>query len=274
MKFNQLTMAILSIFAVIIMIVPAIAVNEINQRTETNILSVEGLYNNGNVVLIDTPVYTDIENVFDCDYLGADSNNDTAFLNYASGMYDDNCYLGNYITYIGSGNYTIVPDYTDNPKIPQTIGLQFGIPLNITINDLLNADFTRININSDYTTYLYFRQGNDLNTHTWKSIITGDNESLFIPTLTVKSWLETANENTTVYLVIGKETINEFELEPVTISFKLESFELISAHASEFQDTTLYFLMIFALNIMFTIAFIFTTDTVDLFYDKNRKNKR
>ena len=272
MKFEKMTMAILSIFAVILMIIPAIAVNEINDRTTTNILAVEGLYNDGENILIGTPNCVEIQEVYDCDYLGGEANNDTAFINWVSGLGADNTFMGNYITYIGDGNYTLVPDYTDNPEVPQTTGLIFVIELNITTTELLNMDFLRLNIDTDYNSYIVFDNEFGVK-RTWQSIETSANETLFVPTLIVKSWLQ-QSVNSTVFLQLGEIGVNNFDSEPTTVPFKLESFELTSAHALEFQDTAVYFMTIFALNVMYTIAFIFATDTMDIFVDKNRKNKR
>lgn len=274
MNFNKLVMGILSILAIVIMIVPAIAVHQIDARTTNQIIAIEGLYNDGDNILIKAPNYTDIESTYNCDYLGGDSGNDTGFINYRSGIGNDNCYMGNYITYIGDGNYTIIPDYTDNPVIPQTEGLIFAIPLEVTILQLQNADFLRINIDAELTgSYLEFT--NDITgvKYIWESENTGVNESLFISSLIIDSWLS-KSLNSTVYLRIGESYTNEFELEPVSIPFKLEMFELTAADSLEIQSTTLYFLTILSLNLMFTFAFIFTTDTVDIFIDKNRKNKR
>lgn len=275
MKFEKLTVAILSIFAIILMIVPSIAVNEINQRTETNIISVEGLYTNGNDIEIGTIDKTEIETyISGSQEYGSDINNDSALIRHNSGSVLDEIYYGDYISYVGNGTYTIVPDYTDNPEVVQTYSTNIMIPLNITPQQIIDSDFIRLNVDFDCEYYLVFT--NDLTTtiYYWNGQETTNTTEIWIPTLTYKSHLQNSI-NSTIYLAIGGiQSTNGMPSEPTTITFGLESFQLTPADSFEVEDTTLFFLMIFGLNVMFTVAFVFATDTYDVFVDKNRKDKK
>ena len=276
MKQNQLTMTILSIVAIFIMIIPAFAVTQLEANTETNILLLEGSYIDGTDIMTSEPIDRDnADDIFDINIELSpwDANNDTLLMNELAGINDEG-YYGNYITYTGNGSYTMTPDYTDNPEhtgAPATVSRYLAIPLNITFGELLNVDFLRINC--DYDGGIYLRGAGTNYQYVWQSLNLPNNESIFILDLTRISWIN-ENPDNPVWLQIGSKDSDQIGIdEPATINFKIETFELTAADSLSMQDETLYFLVIFGMNIMFSIAFVFALEPFDILIDrKGNKN--
>lgn len=282
MKQNQLTMTILSIVAIIVMVIPAYAVVSLESQTEINVLAVQGDYVNGTIIEIADEIDRDnADDTFDIniEITPFDANNDTVFMHEVSGFNDEGFY-GNYITYIGNGSYTIIPDYTDNPEhtgSPATISRYLAIPLNITAQEIIDSDFIRMSIDYTYDVahYLTFFDGST--TYRIPGQQLANNDTIWIVSLSLVSKLQ-SNPDTIIYLQIGSDVLDQLgDDEPTTITYKMESFVLSPADAMSIQDETKYFLTIFAMDVLFTLAFVFALEPFDIKFDKpngNGKGKR
>lgn len=263
-----------SIIAILVMISPAVAVNEIDKNTEANILAVEGLYSDGIDLEIDGIDKADILASTGGIELGADANNDTGFAVYNSGAVLDTVYFGDYISYIGNGSYALVPDYTDNPEVPSTYAKNFWIPLNTTASDLINADFLRLNFDSDQNYWIVAKNDITSALFLWQATYTENDTALFIPYLNVKSNLGNCL-NSEIYLWIGGiQGTNGLDGEPVSFEFKLETFQLDAQDSLSIEDTSLYFLTIGIADVVLIVAFAFTTQQIDIKIDKDKPKKR
>ena len=268
---NQLKSLLLTILAILIMVAPAAAVHEIDKSTETHIIAVEGLYTDGTDINIGAVDQADILAMSNADELGADANNDSALITYNSGATPHEAYFGNYITYLGNGSYIITPDYTDNPETTFTYGQNLYIPLNLTTTEILNSDFLRLNYNSDQYYYIVFQNDLTDTIYKWYPTTTANDTKVFIPYLSVKSNLGDSTDSN-VYLWIGGNQGNTaLDGEPVSVEFKLELFELDAEHSTAIEDTSLYFLIVGIADIVLIVAFIFTTQWIDVKVDKSKK---
>ena len=270
---KELKSLLLAIVAIIIMVSPAIAINEIDKSTTANIMAFEGLYSDGVDILALGEVDKDAaEWFFDIEtVVGSDANNDSLLMNELTDANDKGFY-GNYITYTGNGTHIATIDYTNNPHqttTPNTIARYLAIPMDISGSELSQYDFIRIE--SSYDCEYYLVAEGDIYPYLFHSSEHTANQSIWINTLTSKSILND-NPDEPIWLQIGSKDLNQLgEDEPAIITFKLEAFNLEPVHQLSMETTTQYFLAIAIADVVMIVMFAFTTQWIDIKFDKSKK---
>ena len=277
---------VLAVLSILILIIPIAMAGYMQEKTISNVISVQGTYGIGDTF----GLYSGSQNMSELfseytpanaydQQIGFDANNDTIFYGYkSSGSINlrDGMYLGNYNTYIGAGEHTIAPVWADFPQITYDSLRQIYIPLNITTSELSEYDFIRIHTDMDKTNNadvrLYFEESNtgllQINP------LPIDNETdLFVLDVPYKNWLNWY-PNGTVYLVFTGTGDNFVETQ-TSFNWMVEGNILNPtdyAFGSEFTDTTIWMLIMTGLIGFYTFVLVFANPVIDIKID-NKKNR-
>lgn len=250
---------VMAISVIAILFIPAVAVYEIEARTETHILSVEGLYTNGTVFSTYEPVdKIQIANMFSAETVILDQDNNDSY--YAK---NNQIAYTNFVTYIGNGTYSVTPNYTIHH--PFVGNLEIAVPLNITTHELAEFDFIRLFSNDEHSwRYIVFNHAfNGWKEYLWFEEIRADTH-IMIMSLSIKNWLLSApNEN--VYVVYN--AINPTD---ITWNFKVIGFNLDTIHQFSWDDKQLYIVSLLIVAGIITPLAILSSKTIDLKLDKGK----
>lgn len=254
---------IMALLVIVILFVPAYVGYEIEQRTVTHIQSIEGLYENGTVISPVEPVdKTHVESLwFGETKTGADANNDSVYVKFQGVNY---VYYSNFVSYIGNDTYTVTPNYTIH-SLPATYR-QILIPLNITTHDMVEFDFIRLTTNSEHAWHdLIWNDGGDQ----WLLMDQIRNDTyMIINSVSTRGAFLTAPDGQ-MYL-----SFSGLDITDAVFNFKLEGFNLDEEHQFFWTDEHLYFGTIgIAFTVMLVCA-VFTTNFVDIKFDKGPGKKR
>ena len=230
---------ILSLTVIAILFIPAIAVYEIEARTETNVLAIEGLYTNGTVIYPYQPVnQIQIPTMFTGEsIILTQANNDSFYLKDKVGVGSPAYEIAytNFVTYIGNGTYSVTPNYSIHSEIPPANVFEIGVPLNITTHELAQFDFIRLYSNSEHT----FQE------LIYKSIFSGQHERLYfdavrnntyniVITLGIRTSLLSA-PNEKIYVLDS-----DLDKTDITWNFKVVGFNLDEIHQFTWDDNQFY----------------------------------
>lgn len=260
---KKLAGMIMALLVIIILFVPAYASYEIDQRTVTNILTVEGLYENGTVISTYEPVnQSHLESLYFGEIkTGAQANNDSIYLKNQGVNY---IHYTNFVTFIGNGTYSVTPNYTIHtaPFVYRSI----LIPLNLTTHQLAEFDFIRL-YSDDSHAWRYITYKALWNVEYLYLDEIRNNTYMIINSLGTKSQLLTAPD-TTIYLEY--QILNPAD---VSFNFKIQGFNLDDEHQFFWSDEHLYFGSIAVSLTVMGICALFTTNFVDIKIDREKKRR-
>lgn len=258
---------IMALMVIGVLFIPAFAVYEIEARTETNILSVQGLYTNGTGFTTIEPIdKTHVGLMYSGETITlSQPNNDSYLLSQIGWGVEDIAYL-NSVNYIGNGTYAVTPNYTVHTEPPTILNYQIGIPINLTTHDLAEYDFIRLYSNSQHgQAYLIYRTvfGGTIG---WACYFDVLETNVFIIPITLakrQSLLSSPNEN--VYLFY--DFVNPAD---VTWNFKIEGYVLDSIHQFTWDDNQLYLVSLLIVAGILTPCAIFSSKLIDIKFDKGK----
>lgn len=280
---------IFAVLSVLVLVIPISVAGYMEEKTTTNIIAVQGNYGIGetfglyddfaNNNLTDLVENWIPANAYD-QVLGWDDDNNTIFNgNTNAGTYSlrDGIYYGDYTTYIGAGEHTTTPTWSDLPQTTYTSYRQFFIPLNITCSDLAEYDFARIHsdivkTNGTETRIYYETTGYNLNQI--NPIVIDDETDLFTIGYDEKNILN-ANPNGSVYIsFIG---INDyFDESQISFDWMIEANVLETSDyvfGSEYTDTTIWVAIMIGMNAFYLFVVVFANPVIDIKIDNGKKNK-
>jgi len=254
---------VLAIMVIAILFIPAYASYEIEKRTVTNILTVEGLYENGTAFETLEPVnQAHFESMFWGEIkTGESPNNDSVYVKVQGLEY---VYYSNFVSYIGNGTYAVTPNYTIHTT-PFTLRW-IAVPMNVTTHQLAEYDFLRLTTDSKHAwndlVYRYFGAN-----YIYFDEIRNDT-FMIINSLGTKSQLLSAPDEPVYIFFTGIDDTD------VVFNFKFEGFNLNDEHQFYWQDEHLVFGSVgVSLSVMIMCA-LFTTNFIDVKFDKVKNGRR
>lgn len=269
---------ILAIFSVLILLVPIGLSDYIQGETIDNIIAVQGNYTDG----FECGLYsgnitntTDDIDQFDTT-IGFETNADTIFNGRKVGSPIFGTYYGNYISYVGNGTFTVIPDWDDMPESTWSINRYFFIPLNITTGDFANFDFIRISTNYDDSYVgefesIYYAFESDTSLHGMGYFAIDNQTNLIVPSYAEKqSFL--ANPNGTIFVGIAiyeEKTQTSFNLKVSAVKLD-DSDKLFSG---QYTDFTIWLVMVMGLDVFYLFVAVFSNPWIDVKWDKKDKQK-
>ena len=259
---------IMALLVVLVLFIPAITSWYIDDRHTTQILSVQGEYENGTILHPYEPVnQNQVFNMFIGEVkVGEMSNNDSYYLKHQGVDYIN---FTNFVSYIGNGNYTCTPNYTIHSVPFQW--REIGIPLNITNGDIAKFDFIRLTSNDEHTSkYLRFRtiySGGSLNT---AFLQTSNDTYISINSFQRKAQLNVL-PNEKIYLTWNGQTPTSIDDTDLTWQFKIEGYNLTETDAYFWSDEHLYITSMGIAFVILLVGFILTTDYIDIKFDTKRR---
>lgn len=255
---------IMALLVIAVLFVPAYASYEIEQRTVTHILEVEGLYENGTVFNAYEPVdQTHIEAFFTGEIkTGTHANNDSIYIKFQGVNYME---YTNFVSYIGNGTYAVTPNYTIH-GLPY-IYRQILIPLNITTHELAEFDFIRLNTNSE---------------HGWHEFLfrtTGGNQWVYLDKTRNDTYLTINTVGAKSQLLLSPDepiylSFSGLDQSDVTFNFKMQGFNLDEEHQFFWTSEHLYFGSVAVAFVVLLVCAVFTTNFVDIKFDKVKDGRR
>jgi hypothetical protein len=267
--------AIMSIFVIVLLFVPAYSTWYINDRWETQILTVEGLYENGTVFETYEPVdQTQIGRMWTDEEITADySNNDSYYMKiHDAGIKRNKIAFTNFVAYIGDGNYTVTPNYTIQTSPPVYRWRGIGVPINVTSHELAEFDFLRLQTNDEHTAkYLQFERSFGKQEVAFQEV--RNNTYMLIMTLGLKTNL-LSSPDVPVYLFWDGQTVTALDDTDVTWTFKFNAFVLDPEHQFFWENEHLYILSLIPVGILWTFGLLLSTDIIDLKWDTKKKKKK
>lgn len=251
---------IMALLVIVVLFVPAYASYEIEQRTMTNILAVEGLYENGTVINTYEPVnQAHVESLYFGEIkMGAEANNDSFYARTQGVNYIQ---YTNFVTYTGNGNYSVTPNYTYH-VLPYT-QLFIGVPLNITTHELAQYDFLRVTTDSLHGFHDIVYRTSFGENHLFLDKVR-NNTYMIINSLSTKSQLLSAPDEN-IYLIFAD--INKADL---TFMFRAEGFDLDEQDRFFWTDEHLWFGSVAVGFVIMLVSAIFTTNFVDIKFDRGK----
>lgn len=248
---------VLSLMVIAVLFIPALAVYEIEARTETRILAVEGLYINGTAFPTYEPVdKTQIKHMY---------SGETVILNQAN---NDSYYLGfpkdiaytNFLTYIGNNTNTVIPNYTI-----QSAPYEIVIPLNISTHELASYDFLRLYSTDEHTSkHLFYNQASDGVKGTLIFTEIRNNTYILILTLSTRTHLLSV-PNEKVYLAY-----RGLDILDISWNFKAAGFNLDAIHQFTWSDNQMYIVSLLIVAGIITPLAILSSKWIDLKLDKGK----
>lgn len=208
--------------------------------------------------------------------LGWESNNDTIFQGYESGGHDG-IYFANYNTYTGSGEHTIIVNWSDVPESTYESVRYLYIPLNITTSELAEFDFVRIHSDfnkSDGADIRLVYQYSDSGLFSIYPTVLDSETDIYVLTLAGKN-LMNAYPNGTVFLTFAGLD-DEFVETQTTWDWMIEANALESEDmifGSEFTDIAVFSIIVLCLDFLYIWIIVFANPVIDLKIDKGKKGK-
>lgn len=269
---------LVSIIAILVLFVPVVAVQQIEARTVTHVLTTEGLYVNGTEITT-TPITNATMEIVEDVYSGFDVNAsatyDTAMVFNGGGTNKD-IYYRDTTTYIGNGTYTVSLDYSDWPSYSASNSWVL-IPLDINLTELIEPDFIRIH--SDYTPVprLFVLASDGLGgVVSSYGFITGYEVSadnyVFVNTISSRSWMNNVNEDyplNQVFVAYQVNPLNPPTMTDFTVKVQTETFE--GADIITWNDETLYIMSIVLCDVLLIGSFLLASDPIDIIIDRKRR---
>lgn len=255
---------VMSLAVITILFIPAVAVYEIEGRTETHILAVEGLYANGTVFNPYEPVdKTQIASLYNIQTVNYNANNNDSY--YAKKLSTVGFHMAytNFVTYTGNGTYAITPNYTIQPLIPTAFWLEIGIPLNVTTHELAQFDFIRLYSNSEHGFIDLFYDSIGGGTHVYFTEIR-NNTYMLIMDLSLRTNLLSAPDKPVYILYTGIDKTD------VTFTQKVETYTLEGADVLTWDDKQLYIVALLIVGAILTPLAIFSSKVIDIKIDKGK----
>ena len=103
---SKLVGMIMALMTIGVLFIPALTINEVEQRTKDRVLTFGGEYLDGTIIHTRAINKTEVEALYSNEVIiGADPNNDSFI--YADDNWVKELYYGNWVTYIGNGSYKI-----------------------------------------------------------------------------------------------------------------------------------------------------------------------
>lgn len=257
---------ILSLMVIVVLFIPAIAVYEIEARTETNVLAVEGLYTNGTVITTYEPIdMIQVPKMYSGETITlTQANNDSYYIKDIVGFAFDIAYT-NFVSYVGNGTYNVAPNYTIHTDVPPANVFEIAIPLNITTHELAEFDFIRLYSNSE---------------HTWQELIfrtpfLGNHDRLYFDLVRNNTYIIVISLSTKTALLSAPDEMiyvldSDLDKTDVTWNFKVVGFNLDEIHQFSWSDNQLYIVSLLIVSAILTPLAILSSKVIDLKIDKGK----
>jgi hypothetical protein len=268
---TSIAQVILAIMVIAILFIPAYAGYEVERRTATHILEIQGLYQNGTDILAYEPIdETHLQSLFLGEIkIGSMSTPDSYYMKHQGVEYIN---FTNFVTYLGNGNYSVTPNYTIQSTPYQWRSI--GIPLNITASDFVSYDFIRLTTNDEHTAK-YIRAKSTFSggsrTTAWQQL--DNNTYILTSTLGLQNQLAGTYPNERIYIEWNGNTPTALDDTDANWIFKIEGFNLEPEHQLFWQDEHLVYGSIAVGLTVMIITLVFTTNYIDVKLDKSKRKR-
>lgn len=265
---NQANM-LMSLIVILVLLIPAYATYSIDENKQSQVMAVEGLYENGTIGLIVEPANETYIDRFCTSYNELDpaANNDSVLIGMnQSGSPRYVAQLQNALTYTGGGNYTVSVNWSAIPDAWISRGRALFIEFNITNSEIASYDWVKVyaELNTTVEVNLHTFPGTN---HYMTPVRAG--EWILPISLAEISDLQ-ANPNLHPALQLGSQWTEQFDDNP-TFTLRMEFFNFEEGNAPMFTDETLYIMSLILSDAIFVVAIVFTTNFIDVKLDRRRK---
>lgn len=276
MKIQQTTANFLMIFiAIAVLIIPASVISYSEYSKVNHVIAIENQYDSGFAPDLITPINQSITS----SNWGIDETFDTTPGNYF--LYA-RCLIGQIstrdkiaykdgVTYTGNNTFSVSPDVSDFTPDSDYAGVQFMVVLDINNTEWANFDFIRLTNDKEMSMDLMIYRNGAMYQYVNPNMV-DDGNYLFVHTISATSILNQYPDNQ-IYLRMTKadylnSTYNE------TISFTINAYNFTDADSITWSDSQVYILTILGCDIIMIVGFVFTTNFIDVKFDRSKPKRR
>lgn len=271
---------IMALLTIAILFVPAITMYEAEKQTVNRVLTLHGLYDEGDIIYLKNINKTEVELQFLNEIIiGSSSNNDSYV--YADDNSVKELYYGNWVTYIGNGTYQVNYDKNEAPFTITELRWILGFPLDINGTTLATYDFIKVTMTGqDFPHPLWFKQWSlfplfigayerlawaldqNVNTPHIKLLIMTYGEKLGFTQLV--DFNGYPDYNCYIDLASVPHIPESKEFGDGNFTFKIQAFNLNEEHQVFWEEEQLLYLSLgISISIM-TVATAFSTNIIDI----------
>lgn len=282
MKEQNITIGkiILSVIAIGVLFIPALAVQQIESRTFTHIMEVEGNYVDGDSFEFGETFDADDIDAIDFGWkpdetYGNETTADSAYYGRKSGTgTNEVIWYGERMTYLGNGSYNVAINQSELPDDIWTLSRVMIMKTNLTLGDFLNYDFIRATVTEDMTepkfiNYNTFQPVEGISS----PVKISDTEYLWVLSMYDKSACA-ATPDTQVWLTFGSYWVDVFPEDATEFEFRIQGEVLSGADVLSWDDETLYVMAVMLCDGLLIGAIVFASDPIDIIIDRGSRKRK